>query len=62
MKKHDELWHNINNLLSFLRGRTGNEVVDLVNEFYLPYNNDAPGKLIEWEMAKLQDKLDKAED
>ena len=59
MKKYDELWNNINNLLSTLRS---SNVVDRVNDYYVNlYNNDAPGKLIQMEMDKLQEKLDKAE-
>lgn len=58
MKKYDELYSNINNLLSFLRD---SNVVDKVNDFYLfKYGNDAPGKLIQMEMDKLQEKLDNA--
>lgn len=60
MKKYDPLWSNINNLLSYLR--TSN-AVDRVNDYYLgQFDNPAPGKIIQIEMDKLQEKLNKAED
>ena len=58
MKKYDKLYSNINNLLSHLRS---SNVIERVNEYYLKFNNDAPGKIIQREMEELQDKLDNAE-
>lgn len=57
MKKYDELWHNINNLLSFLRNF---DIVKKVDDYYLQYGNNAPASLIEIEINKLQEKLDNA--
>ena len=58
MKKYDELWSNINCLLSSLYS---NDVVDKVNQYYLvKFGNSAPGKNLQEIMDKLQEKLDKA--
>lgn len=60
MKKHDKLWSNINNLLSYLRS---SKVVDKVNDYYLrEHGNPAPSKLIQMEMDKLQEKLNDAKE
>ena len=58
MKKYDELYSNINNLLSSLRA---SDVVKHVNRFYVMYGNSAPGESIETQMRELQAKLDNAE-
>jgi hypothetical protein len=60
MKKYDDLWKNINNLLSHLRSSKVREMVDI---YYLDgYGNDAPGKLLQMEIDRLQEKLDNAEE
>ena len=59
MKKYDALYNNINNLLSLLYSTAA---VELVNASYSKFNNSAPGELMQKEIDKLQEKLDKAED
>ena len=60
MKKYDDLYHEINNLLSLLRRNKERERVD---SYYLDkFGNDAPGYLLQNAMDKLQKRLDTAEE
>lgn len=60
MKKYDELWHSINNLLSYLRSF---DVVGKTNDYYLKkYNNNAPGEVIKKQIDELQKQLDNAKE
>jgi hypothetical protein len=54
MKKYDELWHDINTLLSF-------QTKNLVENYYKPFGNDAPAELLQSQMDKLQKTLNEAE-
>jgi len=44
-------WDNVNTLLSFLRS---SNVVNLVDEYYKQYNNEAPAMLLSDQMAIVQ--------
>ena len=57
MKKYGALWHDINNLLSFLNS---SKAVGRINDHYLKYGNDAPAQLLQQSIDKLQARLDKA--
>jgi hypothetical protein len=70
MEKYDELWNDLNTLMSYLKGnpafRTANdsygyEVVQLINNRYKTmYNNTAPGILLKDALDKIQKHLDSA--
>jgi len=59
MKKYDTLWSELNKLLSQLRA---SNVRKLVDDFYLKYDNQAPGLLLTETMQKLQTLLNEADD
>ncbi len=58
MRKYDELYDDINTLLSNLRSY---KVIKLVNDFYLPFGNEAPGEGLQRSIDKLYDHLDWAD-
>jgi hypothetical protein len=58
MKKYDDLWQNINNLLSFLNQT---DVVGLVRNHYAQFDNTAPPEILQMEIDELQKRLDEAE-
>ena len=57
MVQYDNLWDDINSLLSLLRST---DTVKLVDEYYQQYGNDAPAKLLELHIEDLQKRLDSA--
>lgn len=57
MKKYDPLWHDINTLLSQLQSLN---VIELVWYHYTKYNNNAPSKLLQLQIEKVQKQLDDA--
>lgn len=57
MKYQDKTWQELNTLLSFLRQ---SNVVTLVDNYYRQYGNDAPGRLLDSQIHKLQVQLDNA--
>lgn len=64
MKKYDELWNNINNLLALLESGSHppGSAVNLTKEYYFgKFGNSAPHQLLQMEIDKLQKKLDEAE-
>ena len=58
MKKYSTEWHALNTLLSYLLSA---DVVQLVNEHYQQFGNDAPGKLMKRQIELCEEILDKAE-
>lgn len=57
MIKYSTEWNHLNNLLSGLRSA---KAVRLVHEYYLQYDNTAPGNLLEQDIARCQADLDNA--
>jgi hypothetical protein len=60
MRKYDELWSELNVLLSLLRDG-GCDVVQLVDEYFAKHDNPAPALLLRRQIDKLQKRLDEAE-
>ena len=58
MYMYDELWHDLNNLLSCLRA---SGVQKLVDEKYAKFNNDAPGWVLNERINRVQAWLDNAQ-
>jgi hypothetical protein len=57
MKRSDDLYRKLNNLLSMLRQSFA---VERVNEYYMKFDNPAPAELLQEYIAQLQEELDNA--
>lgn len=55
LKYRDDVWNDINNLLSHLRALGA---VDLIRTHYSKYGNPAPPEMVERVMKRLQTHLD----
>lgn len=60
MKKYDDLWNELNTLLTYL-DRGSVKVTRLVNDFYFGnYGNSAPASLLQEQIDIIQKRLDEA--
>ena len=57
MHLYDEVWQDVNTLLSYIRA---SDVQELIDAKYAKYNNNAPGNLFKVQVARLQKHLDDA--
>ena len=55
MQKYDDLWQDINMLLSQVR-----KCQTLVDDYYKQFGNDAPGILLTKQINKLKRRIDEA--
>lgn len=59
MKKYDDVWNSLNNLLTMLRSF---DVPKLVDQYYLEiYKNSAPGECLREQIKDLEKLMDEAE-